>query len=167
MVVQEIAPASSLTERLHRLVVTVDDGVVYSAPGRFTAAEPRIVYEHGVAPVYVDSEDYPSIADVTGDNAFRHLEELQRIADANGGNRSLGTPGYDASVEYVARILLDAGYTSIGCAPCTRARREGEDVRAGRWWWESPDTKECGLHVVQDADGPRLVRAADGLGGER
>lgn len=63
--------------------------------------------------------------------------------------------------------LYDQGYTSIGCAPCTRARREGEDLRAGRWWWESPDTKECGLHVVQDADGPRLVRAADGLGGER
>ena len=51
------------------------------------------------------------VADVTGDNAFRHLEELQRIADANGGNRALGTPGYDASVEYVARTLRDAGYT--------------------------------------------------------
>jgi Zn-dependent M28 family amino/carboxypeptidase len=51
------------------------------------------------------------VADVTGDNAFRHLEELQRIADANGGNRSLGTPGYDASVEYVARLLRDAGYS--------------------------------------------------------
>ena len=48
---------------------------------------------------------------VTGDGAFRHLEELQRIADANGGNRALGTPGYDASVEYVARTLRDAGYT--------------------------------------------------------
>jgi Zn-dependent M28 family amino/carboxypeptidase len=51
------------------------------------------------------------VADVTGDNAFRHMEELQRIADANGGNRALGTPGYDASVEYVARVLRDAGYT--------------------------------------------------------
>ena len=51
------------------------------------------------------------VADVTGDGAFRHLEELQRIADANGGNRALGTPGYDASVEYVARTLRDAGYT--------------------------------------------------------
>lgn len=38
------------------------------------------------------------------------------------------------------------GYPSIGCAPCTRAVQPGEDVRAGRWWWESPDHKECGLH---------------------
>jgi Zn-dependent M28 family amino/carboxypeptidase len=51
------------------------------------------------------------VAEVTGDGAFRHLEELQRIADANGGNRALATPGYDASVEYVARTLRDAGYT--------------------------------------------------------
>jgi phosphoadenosine phosphosulfate reductase len=39
------------------------------------------------------------------------------------------------------------GFPSIGCAPCTRAISAGEDVRAGRWWWESPDSKECGLHV--------------------
>jgi phosphoadenosine phosphosulfate reductase len=38
------------------------------------------------------------------------------------------------------------GYPSIGCAPCTRAVSEGEDVRAGRWWWEDPEHKECGLH---------------------
>ncbi|HEY3122130.1 MAG TPA: phosphoadenylyl-sulfate reductase [Vicinamibacteria bacterium] len=42
--------------------------------------------------------------------------------------------------------LHDEGYPSIGCAPCTRAVRPGEDVRAGRWWWENPETKECGLH---------------------
>jgi Zn-dependent M28 family amino/carboxypeptidase len=50
------------------------------------------------------------VAGVTGDGAFAHLEELQRIADANGGNRALGTPGYDGSVDYVARTLRDAGY---------------------------------------------------------
>lgn len=38
------------------------------------------------------------------------------------------------------------GFTSIGCQPCTRAITNGEDVRAGRWWWENPETKECGLH---------------------
>jgi phosphoadenosine phosphosulfate reductase len=43
--------------------------------------------------------------------------------------------------------LHDRGYPSIGCAPCTRAVRPGEDSRAGRWWWES-SAKECGLHVV-------------------
>ncbi len=42
--------------------------------------------------------------------------------------------------------LHDQGYVSIGCAPCTRAVRPGDDERAGRWWWENPDSKECGLH---------------------
>jgi len=45
--------------------------------------------------------------------------------------------------------LHDRGFPSIGCAPCTRAVRPGEDLRAGRWWWENPDTKECGLHVKE------------------
>ena len=43
--------------------------------------------------------------------------------------------------------LHDKGYPSIGCAPCTRAVREGEDFRAGRWWWENKTNKECGLHL--------------------
>ncbi|SDX65420.1 phosphoadenylyl-sulfate reductase [Nitrosomonas halophila] len=43
--------------------------------------------------------------------------------------------------------LHDRFYPSIGCAPCTRAITPGEDVRSGRWWWENPDSKECGLHV--------------------
>ena len=42
--------------------------------------------------------------------------------------------------------LHDKGYPSIGCAPCTRAIKDGEDIRAGRWWWENPEHKECGLH---------------------
>ncbi len=42
--------------------------------------------------------------------------------------------------------LHDQGFPSIGCAPCTRAIEPGEDIRAGRWWWELPDSKECGLH---------------------
>ena len=42
--------------------------------------------------------------------------------------------------------LHDKGFPSIGCAPCTRAIEFGEDLRAGRWWWESPEHKECGLH---------------------
>ena len=44
--------------------------------------------------------------------------------------------------------LHDRGYPSIGCEPCTRAVEPGEDIRAGRWWWENPDSKECGLHFV-------------------
>jgi phosphoadenosine phosphosulfate reductase len=45
--------------------------------------------------------------------------------------------------------LHDRFYPSIGCAPCTRAISLGEDLRAGRWWWEQEDAKECGLHVKQ------------------
>ena len=51
--------------------------------------------------------------------------------------------------------LHDRGYPSIGCAPCTRAIQPGEDVRAGRWWWEHPEQKECGLHRR-----PALAQAA-------
>ena len=43
--------------------------------------------------------------------------------------------------------LHDKGFVSIGCAPCTRAIKQGEDFRAGRWWWEDSNKKECGLHV--------------------
>lgn len=43
--------------------------------------------------------------------------------------------------------LHDRGFPSIGCSPCTRAISPGEDVRAGRWWWEQPEQKECGLHA--------------------
>ncbi len=60
---------------------------------------------------------------------------------------------HDNDVPY--NELHDQGYPSIGCAPCTRAVEPGQDIRAGRWWWEEPEHKECGLHVV---DG-RLVRS--------
>lgn len=53
--------------------------------------------------------------------------------------------------------LHDQGYPSIGCAPCTRAIQPGEDIRAGRWWWENPQTKECGLHMV-DGRLQRIVK---------
>lgn len=53
--------------------------------------------------------------------------------------------------------LHDRGFQSIGCACCTRAVKPGEDIRAGRWWWEQPEQKECGLHVVNG----KLVRKKD------
>ena len=60
--------------------------------------------------------------------------------------------------------LHDQGYPSIGCAPCTRAVKPGEDLRAGRWWWEDPNTKECGLHL--QIEEPRLTTDGDrGIGG--
>jgi phosphoadenosine phosphosulfate reductase len=54
--------------------------------------------------------------------------------------------------------LHDQGYRSIGCAPCTRPTVAGEDVRAGRWWWELHEARECGLHVGPDG---RLTRAKE------
>ena len=45
--------------------------------------------------------------------------------------------------------LHDKGFISIGCQPCTRAVKEGEDFRAGRWWWEDTSKKECGLHSIK------------------
>ncbi|HXN82862.1 MAG TPA: phosphoadenylyl-sulfate reductase [Myxococcales bacterium] len=53
---------------------------------------------------------------------------------------------YIRAQELPYNALHDRGYPSIGCAPCTRAVAKGEDVRAGRWWWEEPEHKECGLH---------------------
>ena len=54
--------------------------------------------------------------------------------------------------------LYEQGYRSIGCAPCSRPVTADEDLRAGRWWWEQPDSKECGLHVAPDG---RLVRSKE------
>lgn len=56
--------------------------------------------------------------------------------------------------------LHDRGYPSIGCAPCTRAIKPGEPLRAGRWWWEEANSKECGLHV-QPVKVPVVVRAVN------
>ncbi|ANI89481.1 phosphoadenosine phosphosulfate reductase [Arachidicoccus ginsenosidimutans] len=54
---------------------------------------------------------------------------------------------YIAANHIPYNTLHDKGFVSIGCAPCTRAIREGENFRAGRWWWEDNSKKECGLHV--------------------
>lgn len=62
---------------------------------------------------------------------------------------------HDHEVPYNA--LHDQGYPSIGCAPCTRAVEPGEDMRAGRWWWEHEGDRECGLHI--DPATGRLQRA--------
>ncbi len=56
--------------------------------------------------------------------------------------------------------LHDQGFPSIGCAPCTRAVAPGEDVRAGRWWWETPEQKECGLHAAKPAAAAGLASGA-------
>ena len=56
---------------------------------------------------------------------------------------------YTLTHDLLRNALYARGYTSIGCAPCTRAIAPGEDIRAGRWWWEGDD-KECGIHVTPE-----------------
>src|SRR4030095_5892491 len=66
---------------------------------------------------------------------------------------------YDEVWDYIRKNnvpynrLHDQSYPSIGCAPCTRAVKPGENLRAGRWWWENPETKECGLHMRGQGEG--------------
>lgn len=84
-----------------------------------------------------------------GNLAFREydegngLEKFNPLADWS--EKEVWTYIKQNAVPYNA--LHDKFYPSIGCAPCTRAISLGEDVRSGRWWWENPETKECGLHV--------------------
>jgi phosphoadenosine phosphosulfate reductase len=71
------------------------------------------------------------------------LQKFSPLTDWSNGNVWAYLRAFD--VPY--NKLHDEGYASIGCAPCTRAITMGEDIRAGRWWWEDPENKECGLHV--------------------
>jgi phosphoadenosine phosphosulfate reductase len=66
--------------------------------------------------------------------------------------------GYIRERNVPYNALHDQGYRSIGCAPCSRPTVAGEDVRAGRWWWEIHEARECGLHVAEDG---RLVRSRE------
>ena len=71
------------------------------------------------------------------------LEKFNPLADWS--EKEVWTYIKQNGVPYNA--LHDKFYPSIGCAPCTRAVAMGEDVRAGRWWWDAPESKECGLHL--------------------
>lgn len=86
--------------------------------------------------------------------AMRNRTDLVEFDEANGlikvnliydwNSEKLWNFIKDNNIPY--NPLHDKGYPSIGCAPCTRAVKRVEDIRAGRWWWENPDQKECGLH---------------------
>ncbi len=93
--------------------------------------------------------DLPVIAE---DVVYR-LHKLNPLADWSEAQVLDYVRAHDVPVN----ALHARGYPSIGCAPCTRAITDGEDARAGRWWWETPEQKECGLHAGPDG---RLVRAA-------
>jgi len=77
-------------------------------------------------------------------DAARDIAKYNPLADWTEGEVWAYLKAYDVPVN----PLHARGYPSIGCEPCTRAVRPGEDSRAGRWWWESRDSKECGLHVT-------------------
>jgi phosphoadenosine phosphosulfate reductase len=86
-------------------------------------------------------------------DAARGIVKVNPLADWSEGEVWEYIRAFD--VPYNA--LHDQGYRSIGCAPCTRPTVAGEDVRAGRWWWEIREARECGLHVASDGS---LVRSA-------
>jgi phosphoadenosine phosphosulfate reductase len=80
--------------------------------------------------------------------AFRERDDENRVEKfnplADWSSDEVWT--YIRANEVPYNALYDQGYASIGCAPCTRAIAAGEDLRAGRWWWEDPERRECGLH---------------------
>jgi len=76
-------------------------------------------------------------------DAARGIDKFNPLADWTEADVWAYLRAFDVPVN----PLHARGYPSIGCEPCTRAVRPGEDSRAGRWWWESRDSKECGLHI--------------------
>ncbi|MDZ4777755.1 MAG: phosphoadenylyl-sulfate reductase [Alphaproteobacteria bacterium] len=74
----------------------------------------------------------------------RGIEKFNPLADWSWDDVLAYARAFDVPIN----PLHARGYISIGCDPCTRAIRPGEDPRAGRWWWENSDSKECGLHVT-------------------
>ena len=90
--------------------------------------------------------------DVLAFDAANGLMKLNPLADWT----STEVWDYARHFDIPVNPLHGCGFPSIGCAPCTRAVQEGEDPRAGRWWWEQPESRECGLHVAPDG---RLVRS--------
>jgi phosphoadenosine phosphosulfate reductase len=79
-------------------------------------------------------------------DAERHLMKINPLADWDIER----IRAYVADNGVPINPLHARGYPSIGCEPCTRAIKPGEPERAGRWWWENDETRECGLHVAED-----------------
>lgn len=83
------------------------------------------------------------LAKVEADTAHGGMAKINPLADWTTSQ----VWDYIHSHQVPYNRLHDQGFPSIGCAPCTRAVQPGEDIRAGRWWWELPEHKECGLHI--------------------
>ena len=94
------------------------------------------------------SESRKDVAKIQIDSEHGGIHKLCPLADWTGPQVWDHIRRHDVPVHK----LYSQGYSSIGCAPCTRPTLPGEDARAGRWWWESDDSKECGMHY--SFDGP-------------
>ncbi len=105
-----------------------------------------------IAGLRADQSEHRGALDFASFDAARNLIKLNPIFDWSRER----VADYVAQHAIPANDLHSRGFLSIGCAPCTRAVAPGEPERAGRWWWEQEDKKECGLHVAPDG---RLVRA--------
>ncbi len=101
-----------------------------------------------------DSPTRSALAKIERDEAHGGIWKINPLADWTAAD----IRAYLEKHRLPYNRLLDRGYPSIGCLPCTRPVAEGEDPRSGRWWWERPDQKECGLHA-----GNRPRRAGEGL----
>jgi thioredoxin-dependent adenylylsulfate APS reductase len=102
------------------------------------------------------NETRASIRKVETDEAHRSIVKLNPLADWTAEQ----VDAYLREHDVPRHALYAAGYTSIGCAPCTRAPLPGQSSRAGRWWWETEVPKECGIHFTAEG---KVARAADVL----
>ena len=83
------------------------------------------------------------------DRAHGGILKLNPIADWTHDDVMAYVRAHDVPINR----LHAEGYPSVGCDPCSRAVAPGDDPRAGRWWWEQPETRECGIHVGEESDG--------------
>ena len=83
------------------------------------------------------------------DRAHGGIVKVNPIADWTEGRVWQYVRDHDVPTNRLHKV----GYPSVGCDPCSRAIKAGEDPRAGRWWWENPETKECGIHVGEEEEG--------------
>lgn len=132
-------------ETLRRALVGVDAWVTGLRPG--TAASRR------------------HIAPVESDPQYRGKTKINPLASCDADE----VLRYARARNLPIHPLYEAGYRSIGCAPCTRATLPGEDERAGRWWWEPAPGDECGLHGASRSErfDAALSQWRDDLGKER
>ena len=98
-----------------------------------------------------DQSNNRSTVELVSVDVERNLLKLSPLADWT----REATLAYAAEHDVPINPLHEKGFVSIGCAPCTRAIAPGEPERAGRWWWEAEDKKECGLHVRRAVAGER------------